>query len=164
MRRIALLLLLALGLPVVALTTGALSADAGGRATIDADYMARMHERHGHTQFRRGEGTPGHTWTAYRREARRLRSYLRAVQVAHRRQAMVRRWQGVANCESGGNWNTNTGNGHYGGLQFSLSTWNAYGGQGMPHTQAAWRQATVADRVKNDTGLGAWPHCGHNYG
>ena len=41
-------------------------------------------------------------------------------------------WSGVAQCESGGNWATNTGNGYYGGLQFSLGTWQAYGGSGLP--------------------------------
>ena len=42
-------------------------------------------------------------------------------------------WDRVAQCESGGNWSINTGNGYYGGLQFSLSTWRAFGGSGMPH-------------------------------
>jgi hypothetical protein len=164
MRRLALLLALTVGLPVAALATGALSADAASRGRIDAEFIARVHERHGHSQFRGGEGTPGHTWLAYRREARRLRAYLYQVRLAEQRAALVRRWQGVANCEAGGNWRANTGNGHYGGLQFNLRTWQAYGGSGYPHHQAAWTQATVADRVRRDTGLGAWPHCGYRYG
>jgi hypothetical protein len=164
MRRIALLALLSLGLPLLALATGVGTADAGRRATIDAEYMARVHARHGHTQFRGGEGTPGHTWTAYRREARRLRAYLRQAQLNRQRQALVARWQGVADCEAGGNWHINTGNGHYGGLQFSAGTWRAYGGSGLPHEHAAWRQAEVAERVRADSGLGSWPHCGERYG
>ncbi len=163
MRRILLLALLALGLPLlVALDVGPAEARRG--AAIDAEYMARVHARHGHSQFRNGQGTPGHTWTAYRREARQLRAYLQAARVARERRALVDRWQGVANCESGGNWHTNTGNGYYGGLQFSMGTWQAYGGQGMPHEQAAWAQARIADRVRVDQGLGAWPHCGGHYG
>ena len=42
-------------------------------------------------------------------------------------------WDKLAQCESGGNWNTNTGNGYYGGIQFNASTWHAYGGDGMPN-------------------------------
>ena len=72
----------------------------------------------------------------------------------------MNRWQGVADCESGGNWHINTGNGHYGGLQFSMGTWEAYGGSGMPHQQEAWRQARVAERVRVASGLGDWPQCG----
>jgi hypothetical protein len=126
--------------------------------------MARVHARHGHTQYRHGQGTPGHTWTAYQHEARALRKYLHRLEVARQHRALVSRWQGVADCESGGNWYINTGNGHYGGLQFNLGTWQAYGGTGRPDQQAAWRQAQVADRVRLDSGLGHWPHCGSRYG
>jgi resuscitation-promoting factor RpfA len=42
-------------------------------------------------------------------------------------------WDKLAQCESGGNWGINTGNGYYGGIQFNASTWRAYGGTGMPH-------------------------------
>ena len=164
MRRIALLVLLCLGLPVAALATDVGSAEARRGQAINAEYIARMHARHGHSQFRSGLGTAGHTWPAYRREARRLRAYLRAAEVARQRQALVNRWQGVADCESGGNWSINTGNGHYGGLQFSAGTWRAYGGSGLPHQHAPWQQATVAERVRVDSGLGAWPHCGRHYG
>jgi hypothetical protein len=164
MRRILLLAVLCLGLPLLAVVTGAGSAEAHRRPTIDAEYIARLHARHGHGQYRNGQGTSGHTWTAYRREARALRGYLRQVALARQRQALVARWQGVADCESGGDWHINTGNGHYGGLQFNLSTWHDYGGSGMPHEQAAWRQAEVAERVRASAGLGAWPHCGGRYG
>jgi hypothetical protein len=164
MRRIALLALLSLGLPLAAVVTGAASASAGHGPHINAEYIARAHARHGHTQFRGGEGTPGHTWTAYRREARRLRAYLHQVEVNRRRAALVDRWQGVADCESGGNWHINSGNGHYGGLQFSLRTWQDHGGSGMPNEAAAWRQSEIAERVRASSGLGAWPHCGRHYG
>lgn len=161
MRRVLLLALLTLGLPAVALSSGI--ADAAGRPVINAQYMARFHENHGHSQFLHGRGTPGHTWVSYRREARALRDYLQRVEVARQRRALVNRWSGVAQCESGGNWSINTGNGHYGGLQFSLGTWQAYGGRGMPHHQPAWKQAKVAERVRVGSGLGHWPRCGSNY-
>ena len=73
-------------------------------------------------------------------------------------------WDRLASCESGGNWHINTGNGYYGGLQFSMGTWQSYGGSGMPHEQAAWQQAQVAERVRTSSGLGSWPHCGSHYG
>jgi resuscitation-promoting factor RpfB len=73
-------------------------------------------------------------------------------------------WDAIAQCESGGNWATNTGNGYYGGLQFSLSTWQAYGGTGYPHQQSREAQIAVAERVAAaEGGYGAWPHCGAGY-
>jgi hypothetical protein len=162
MRRLLLLALLTLGLPLLALVDVSSAQEARGR-NIDAASIARMHARHGHSQYRSGEGTSGHTWQAYRREARQLRRYLRAAQENQRRDALIARWQPVADCEAGGNWHINTGNGHYGGLQFSMRTWNAYGGSGMPNEQPAWRQAEVGERVRADAGLGAWPHCGARY-
>jgi uncharacterized protein YabE (DUF348 family) len=68
-------------------------------------------------------------------------------------------WDRLAECESGGNWSINTGNGYYGGLQFSLSTWRAYGGTGMPHEASREEQIAVAKRVQADQGWGAWPAC-----
>ena len=69
-------------------------------------------------------------------------------------------WDRLAQCESGGNWGINTGNGYYGGLQFSLGTWNAYGGPGLPHQQSRETQIAVAERLRNASGgYGAWPHC-----
>jgi resuscitation-promoting factor RpfB len=73
-------------------------------------------------------------------------------------------WDAIAQCESGGNWAANTGNGYYGGLQFSLGTWQAYGGTGYPHTQSREAQIAVAERVAAaEGGYGAWPHCGAGY-
>ncbi|HNA99105.1 MAG TPA: transglycosylase family protein [Marmoricola sp.] len=70
-------------------------------------------------------------------------------------------WDRIAQCESGGNWHINTGNGYYGGLQFSLGTWRANGGTGMPHQASREEQIRVAERVRAASGgYGAWPHCG----
>jgi len=162
MRRLFALALLTLGLPLLAMADRSVAQEAG-RPAIDAEYMARAHARHGHTQYRNGQGTPGHTWQAYRREARQLRRYLHQLAVARRRAALVARWQPVADCEAGGNWHINSGNGYYGGLQFSMRTWQAHGGSGVPSEQPAWRQAEVGERVRASSGLGAWPHCGHRY-
>jgi uncharacterized protein YabE (DUF348 family) len=74
-------------------------------------------------------------------------------------------WDQLAQCESGGNWAINTGNGYYGGLQFSLSTWQAYGGPGMPHEQSRETQIAIAEKVRAATGgYGSWPHCSAQLG
>jgi LysM repeat protein len=69
-------------------------------------------------------------------------------------------WDAIAHCESGGNWGTDTGNGFYGGLQFTLSTWHANGGSGMPQNASRSEQIAVAERVLASQGIGAWPVCG----
>jgi LysM repeat protein len=72
-------------------------------------------------------------------------------------------WSRVANCESSGNWSTNTGNGYYGGLQFSQSTWAGYGGTAYAaraDQAAPGEQIAVAERVLAGQGVGAWPTCG----
>ncbi|MGQ4599185.1 transglycosylase family protein [Nocardia sp. R6R-6] len=69
-------------------------------------------------------------------------------------------WDGVAQCESGGNWGINTGNGYYGGLQFSQSTWAANGGRGSAHNASKEEQIRVAENVLATQGAGAWPTCG----
>ncbi|MFI9330303.1 transglycosylase family protein [Kitasatospora sp. NPDC052868] len=76
--------------------------------------------------------------------------------------ASVSTWDAVAQCESGGNWAINTGNGFYGGLQFTPSTWAAYGGtayasQANQATKA--QQISVAEKVLASQGPGAWPVC-----
>ena len=68
-------------------------------------------------------------------------------------------WDRLAQCESGGNWSINTGNGFYGGLQFTPSTWRGYGGTGMPHQASRAEQIAVAERVQAGQGWGAWPAC-----
>jgi hypothetical protein len=72
-------------------------------------------------------------------------------------------WGAIASCESGGNWGDNTGNGFYGGLQFSEGTWLAYGGGSYASTAAGASQSqqiAVAQRVLAGQGIGAWPVCG----
>jgi LysM repeat protein len=72
-------------------------------------------------------------------------------------------WSGVAQCESGGNWSINTGNGYYGGLQFSSPTWLGHGGgEFAPRADLAApaEQIAVAERVLLTQGAGAWPTCG----
>ncbi|WP_370944958.1 transglycosylase family protein [Amycolatopsis sp. cg5] len=73
-------------------------------------------------------------------------------------------WDAVAKCESGGNWSTSTGNGYYGGLQFSASTWKAYGGTGSAANASREQQIAVAERVLQGQGIGAWPVCGKRGG
>ncbi|MXO38748.1 transglycosylase family protein, partial [Mycobacterium kansasii] len=73
-------------------------------------------------------------------------------------------WDQVARCESGGNWAINTGNGYYGGVQFTPGTWASHGGgEFAPSAQLATReqQIAVAERVLATQGRGAWPVCGH---
>ena len=74
-------------------------------------------------------------------------------------------WDRLAGCESGGNWHINTGNGYYGGLQFSLGTWHAYGGTGLPSQHSRETQIAVATRLRNASGgYGAWPGCAAKLG
>lgn len=78
-------------------------------------------------------------------------------------QAQGHDWSGVAQCESSGNWQANTGNGFYGGLQFTQSTWQEYGGgQYASRADLASRagQEATAERVLAGQGVGAWPVCG----
>jgi LysM repeat protein len=76
-------------------------------------------------------------------------------------------WDAVAQCESGGNWKINTGNGYYGGLQFSRSTWKAYGGGKFASTAnkaSRGEQIQIAEKVLKGQGIGAWPTCGKKAG
>ncbi|MFE0764815.1 transglycosylase family protein [Streptomyces smyrnaeus] len=71
-------------------------------------------------------------------------------------------WDRIAQCESGGNWQTNTGNGYYGGLQFSAGTWKAFGGGAYAPTAdkaSKAQQIAVATKVQQAQGWGAWPNC-----
>ena len=68
-------------------------------------------------------------------------------------------WNVIAQCESGGNWSINTGNGYYGGLQFSPGTWAAYGGHGSAATASRAEQIAVGRRVVAHQGWNAWPSC-----
>ncbi len=73
-------------------------------------------------------------------------------------------WDDLANCESSGNWSINTGNGFSGGLQFTPSTWRAYGGSGSPTGASREEQIAVATRVQAGQGWGAWPACSKKLG
>ena len=73
-------------------------------------------------------------------------------------------WDAIAQCESGGNWHANTGNGEYGGLQFKPATWAQYGGVGNPATASKDQQIAVANRVFAEDGLDPWPKCGSTSG
>jgi len=76
--------------------------------------------------------------------------------------APVSKWNRIAHCESGGRWHINTGNGYFGGLQISKSTWNGYGGRKFaryPHGATKREQIRVAERIQRGQGWGAWPSC-----
>ena len=77
-------------------------------------------------------------------------------------------WDRLAQCESGGNWTINTGNGYYGGLQFNKGTWDAYGGGAYaeyPHQATREQQIAVATKLRDaNGGYGAWPHCSAKLG
>jgi hypothetical protein len=70
-------------------------------------------------------------------------------------------WDRIAQCEAGGNWHANTGNGYYGGLQFNLGTWRSYGGTSRPDLVSREQQIAIAEKVRAASGgYGAWPVCG----
>jgi nucleoid-associated protein YgaU len=73
-------------------------------------------------------------------------------------------WDSLAQCESGGNWATNTGNGYSGGLQFSPTTWAAYGGTGSAANASREQQIAVAEQIQASQGWGAWPSCAAQLG
>lgn len=73
-------------------------------------------------------------------------------------------WEKLAQCESGGNWSINTGNGFYGGLQFTQQSWNGVGMTGSPHTASKEAQIEAAERLLAVQGWGAWPACTARYG
>ncbi|HTJ68868.1 MAG TPA: ubiquitin-like domain-containing protein [Actinospica sp.] len=70
-------------------------------------------------------------------------------------------WAALANCESGGNPSTNTGNGFYGMYQFTISTWDSLGGTGLPSDASAATQTALAEKLYTEAGAGQWPVCGH---
>jgi hypothetical protein len=74
------------------------------------------------------------------------------------------KWDKIAQCESGGDWSIATGNGYYGGLQFTPETWRSHGGKGMPQDASRDAQIAVAERVLADQGWGAWPVCSRRAG
>jgi LysM repeat protein len=73
-------------------------------------------------------------------------------------------WDRLAQCESGGNWSISTGNGYYGGLQFSQGSWSAAGGTGNPANASREEQIRVAQNLQAQQGWGAWPACSRALG
>lgn len=73
-------------------------------------------------------------------------------------------WDKLAQCEASGNWAINTGNGFYGGLQFTLSSWKAAGGTGMPHLASKSEQIKRGEILQKMQGWGAWPACSSKLG
>ena len=73
-------------------------------------------------------------------------------------------WDRLAQCESSGDWSADTGNGFSGGLQFTPSTWRAYGGEGRAADASRSEQIAVAERVLDGQGWGAWPACSAKLG
>jgi hypothetical protein len=73
-------------------------------------------------------------------------------------------WDRLAGCESGGNWHIDTGNGYYGGLQFSLQSWQGVGGTGYPHEHSREHQIQMGIRLWEVQGWGAWPGCSRKLG
>ena len=98
-----------------------------------------------------------------RREAERRRRE-RARRRRQRAKIPYGVWDRLAQCESGGNWSINTGNGYYGGLQFSLGSWRAVGGSGYPHRASRAEQIRRGRRLKARQGWGAWPSCTRKLG
>lgn len=118
-------------------------------------WVANHHLEHGHDQG----SDNNHKIDDYRAEARFYTAYWRNIDNI----PYEANWNRVAECESGGDWNINTGNGYYGGLQFSMSTWSAYGGVGNPANNSKRNQIIVAERIRTQDGLGHWPNCGSRW-
>ena len=78
--------------------------------------------------------------------------------------ATVDTWDRLAECESNGTWDINTGNGFYGGVQFTLSSWQAVGGEGYPHQASKAEQIKRAEILQDLQGWGAWPLCSQKLG
>jgi hypothetical protein len=72
-------------------------------------------------------------------------------------------WDKIAKCESGGNWHINTGNGYYGGLQFSAATWKSVGGPGLPHQYSREVQIKYAKILQARSGWGQWSCAGARF-
>ena len=90
-----------------------------------------------------------------------LATLVPAVSAGSADAAPLRAWDRLASCESGGRWHIATGNGYYGGLQFSIGTWQSYGGSGRPDQNSREEQIRIAEKVRAaEGGYGAWPVCG----
>jgi hypothetical protein len=123
-----------------------------------------VHSREGAVQSRprpryRGEHKGCNTRRCDRRMERRARA--KTNRRWYRFTAPYRGWlASTRSCESGGNYYINTGNGFYGAYQFTLQSWAAVGGRGMPHNARPLEQDYRAVRLLHVQGRGAWPVCG----
>lgn len=73
-------------------------------------------------------------------------------------------WEALAECESGGDWTIDSGNGYYGGVQFSVESWESVGGSGYPNEHSMWTQIHYAERLQANQGWDAWPACSQKLG
>ncbi len=73
-------------------------------------------------------------------------------------------WDRLAQCESGGDWTADTANGYYGGIQFSLSTWQSVGGSGYPHEASREEQIARGKALWERSGWASWPGCTRSFG
>ena len=89
------------------------------------------------------------------------RAEVRQASYSQEREQM---WDDLAQCEAGGNWSINTGNGYYGGLQFALQSWRSVGGSGYPHQHSREEQIYRGERLLEQQGWGAWPSCSRQLG
>jgi resuscitation-promoting factor RpfA len=76
----------------------------------------------------------------------------------------VENFERLAQCESGGRWSINTGNGYYGGLQFSAATWRGIGYSGLPHQHSREVQIQAGQKLQQRSGWGQWPACSRKLG
>ena len=76
----------------------------------------------------------------------------------------IAQFEALAQCESGGNWSTNTGNGYYGGIQFSAATWRGIGYGGLPHQASKATQIEAGQKLQGLYGWGQWPACSRKLG
>jgi Transglycosylase-like domain len=84
--------------------------------------------------------------------------------VAELRPERVEIWDGIAQCETDGQWDASTGNGYYGGLQLTLQSWEWMGGTGFPHEAAREEQIMRAEMLSAEQGWAAWPECAEELG
>lgn len=97
-------------------------------------------------------------------EAEALREAEEQALLEQQREERLVIWDALAQCESGGNWSINTGNGYYGGLQFSLASWRWVGGTGYPHHHTRLEQIHRAELLRERLGWNAWPSCARRLG
>jgi hypothetical protein len=86
------------------------------------------------------------------------------AQTAQRDAEREQMWDDLAECESGGDWQANTGNGYYGGVQFALDSWQSVGGSDYPHQHSRDEQIHRAEILLDRQGWDAWPHCSRELG